>query len=282
VRDIEKAQCIALHALDLMEEGPMLALAVRKAFLAGAQVYLVDGDPIPAGKKLPFDFNVVDSLDGVPFEGGGKGVIICGAGKKEPELLAQFASSGAKLVMLQTGPNGMGAGLLALEQHAVPLAELVADGKVQAVVCIEAEIPELLLSGLEVLASADWRSDAAARKAPIFLPTTTWVESDGTSINCEGRAQRFQRTRTAGIPLKGLDSKYYGSATEAVALHPPRVHRSEVPGGAERDAWRVMAQLIERLGGEPVVEPLSGKWRALKELDPEGEGVRVFAFLPGE
>ncbi|MBU5635402.1 (2Fe-2S)-binding protein [Geomonas sp. Red69] len=282
VRDIEQAQWIALHALDLIEEAPMLALSVRKAFLAGAQIFLVDGDPIPARNTPPFKYTAVESLDQVPFEKGGKGVIICGAGKKDPDLLAQIASCGAKLVMLQPGANGFAAGLLAQEHAASPLADLVAARQVRGVVCFEADVPEGLLSGLEVLASADWRRGPVEAKSPIFIPTTTWVESDGTAINYEGRAQRFQRSRLAGLPLKGLDPKYYGNATEAVTLHPPRVHREEVPGGAERDAWQVMAQLIARLGGEPVVEPLEGKWSALRSLDPEGEGIRIFEIVAGE
>ena len=281
VRDLEEADCIALLSLDLMEEGAILALTVRKAALAGARVFLVAAD-LPARQKLPFEYTAVASLDEVPFEGGSRGVIICGAGKKSPELLAQLASGGAKLVMLQPGANGFGAALLTLEHDAAPLSELLAGGKVRGIVCFEADLPEQLPAGVEVLACADWSTKSALLKTPVFLPTTTWAESDGTSINYEGRAQRFQRSRVPGLPLKGLDPKYYGSAAEAVALHPPRAHRTEVPGGAERDAWRVMAQLIERLGGEPVVEPLSGKWGALKDLDPEGEGVRIFGMLRGE
>ncbi|MBU5611968.1 2Fe-2S iron-sulfur cluster-binding protein [Geomonas azotofigens] len=281
VKDIEQAQWVSLHALDLMEEGPMLALAVRKAFLAGAQIFLVAAEALPARDVLPFKYTSVETLNQVPFEGGGKGVIICGAGSKDPDLLAEMASSGAKLVMLQPGPNGFAAALLAQEHGAAPLKELVAARQVRGVVCFEADVPEVLLADVEVLANADWRREAVTDTSPIFLPTTTWVESDGTAINFEGRAQRFQRTRIAGLPLKGLDPKYYGSATEAVSLHPPRVHRKEVPGGAERDAWRVMAQLIERLGGEPI-EPLSGKWSSLKSLDPEGEGVRIFEIGLGE
>lgn len=41
-----------------------------------------------------------------------------------------------------------------------------------------------------------------------------------------------------------------------------------------------MAQLLEKLGGESIFEPLSGKWSKLKELDPEGGGVRIFDLLP--
>jgi NADH-quinone oxidoreductase subunit G len=38
----------------------------------------------------------------------------------------------------------------------------------------------------------------------------------------------------------------------------------------------VIAGLIERLGGEKVEEPLSGRWEKLRELDPEGEGMKIW------
>ena len=275
LRDLEGAECIALLSLDLMEEGAMLALAVRKASLAGAQVYLVAAGAEPARQALPFRFTPVASLDEVPLEGGSKAVVVCGVGKKDPELLAHLASIGAKLVMLQPGPNGFGAAMLAIEHDAAPLSALLAARKVKGIVCFEADIPGQMLEGIPVLACADWSKTEAAQSAGIFLPTTTWVECDGTSINYEGRAQRFLRARRPGLPLKGLDAKYYSSTMEAAALHPPRVHRKETPGGAERDAWWVMALLLGKLGGAEITDPLRGKWSTLKDLDPEGEGLRV-------
>jgi NADH-quinone oxidoreductase subunit G len=284
--DLQGAECIALLSLDLMEEGPMLALAVRKAWLAGAQVYLVAGEPAAArGKQLPFQYTAVSSLDEVPLEGGTKGVIICGAGEKKPEVLSHLASLGVKLVLLQPGPNGFAAALLSLEHDAISFAEALATKKLKGVVCFEADLPAEMLQDVAVLACADWRTTDLAKKEAVFIPTTTWVESDGTSINFEGRAQRFQRSLRAGLPLKGLAAKYYSRSGEATSnaeppaanavLHPPRVHRSEIPGGEERDSWKVMAQLLERLGGERIAEPLFGKWSKLKDLDPEGGGLRI-------
>ena len=286
LHDLQGADCIALLSLDLMVEGPMLALAVRKAWLAGAQVYLVDPPPGCPEKALPFGFKQVASLDRVPFEGGSKGVIISGAGQKDPELLADLASCGSKLVLLQPGPNGYGAALLALEHDALSLSEVLASGKVQGVVCFESDLAEQLPPGVTLLGCADWRADKTATPASIFLPTTTWIESDGTSVNFEGRAQRFQRSMRAGLPLRGLEAKYHSpcgalpaeAETGTVPQHPPRVHRSEIPGGLERDCWQIIAQLIERLGGEVVAEPLVGKWGTLRDLDSEGGGLRILGL----
>ncbi|ACH37206.1 NADH dehydrogenase I, G subunit [Citrifermentans bemidjiense Bem] len=282
IHDIEKAECIALFELDLMEEGAMLSLAVRKASLAGAQVFRVGGAREGEKRQLPFRYQEVATLDEVPFEGGSKGVVICGAGGKSPELLSYLASSGARLVMLQPGPNAFGAALVSLERKGATLSDLVESGQIKAVVCFEADLPPWLLERVEVLACADWKRGGLTEKASVLLPTTTWVESNGTSINYEGRAQRFLRSRPAGLPLKGLDPKYYSSETEAVALHPPHVHRNYIPGGAEREAWRVMADLMLELGGEPVNEPLTGTWGKLRDLDPEGEGVRIYDLVSAQ
>jgi NADH-quinone oxidoreductase subunit G len=68
-----------------------------------------------------------------------------------------------------------------------------------------------------------------------------------------------------GLPIKGLDP----------ALHPPRIHCKSPPGGDVLPAWQVIARLIERLGGEKITEPLVGRWEPLRNLPPQGEGMRV-------
>jgi NADH-quinone oxidoreductase subunit G len=70
-----------------------------------------------------------------------------------------------------------------------------------------------------------------------------------------------------GLPIKGLDP----------ALHPPRQHCKEPPGGDLRPAGQVIAALLERLGEAPPVEPFIGRWAALGGLDPEGEGLTVLS-----
>jgi len=287
--DLQSADCIALLSLDLMEEGPMLAPAIRKAWLAGAKVFYVA--PILGGKKpgtLPFQYTEVPLLDDVPFAGASRAVIVCGTGVREPDLLARLAATGARLALLQPGPNGFGAALLAREHGAVPLATALAAKKVKGIICFEPDIPAGMLQGITTLACADWRTPEAAGVESIFLPTTTWIESDGTSVNFEGRAQRFLRVLKAGLPLRGLEAKYYAhtkdgrpaaaAEPEDAPPYPPRVHRGEIPGGQEQDAWKVMARLLEKLGGERIDEPLSGKWAKLKNLDPEGGGLRILGW----
>ncbi|MFH1019642.1 MAG: NADH-quinone oxidoreductase subunit NuoG, partial [Pseudomonadota bacterium] len=81
-----------------------------------------------------------------------------------------------------------------------------------------------------------------------------------------GRAQRFRKVMDPGLPIKGLNP---------IALHPARVHRKDAPGGEPRPAWRIIADLAERMGAEQIMDPLSGRWEILRNLDPECEGERV-------
>jgi NADH-quinone oxidoreductase subunit G len=39
-----------------------------------------------------------------------------------------------------------------------------------------------------------------------------------------------------------------------------------------------MARLLEKLGGESIDQPLLGKWGKLKDLDPEGGGLRILGW----
>ena len=287
--DLQSADCIVLLSVDLMEEAPMLAPPIRKAWLAGAKVFCLA--PTLGGKKqgeLPFGYTEAHLLEDVPLQEASKAVIVCGSGMQDPALLARLASTGAKLALLQPGPNGFGAALLAHEHGAVALSEALASQKVKGIICCEADIPSGMLEGITVLACADWRSTDATQKSCIFLPTTAWVESEGTSVNFEGRAQRFQRALRAGLPLRGLDAKYYAHTRDGrpaevadqgtAPPYPPRVHRGAIPGGQEEDAWKVMARLLEKLGGERIEQPLLGKWGKLKDLDPEGGGQRILGW----
>jgi NADH-quinone oxidoreductase subunit G len=103
------------------------------------------------------------------------------------------------------------------------------------------------------------------KTAAIILPTTSWIEMDGTFINNEGRAQRFKKVMTPGLPIRGVNPE----------LHPPREHRKTVPGGEPRPAWQIVADLISRANGDQIHEPLLDEWQILRELDTEGKGFRV-------
>jgi NADH-quinone oxidoreductase subunit G len=264
--EVQESDCIVVSNCDLLEEGPMLALAVRQAWRKGARVFLAGADAGKAWTKtVSVEAAAVNTLGEVPFAEFKRPVILCGTRQNNPADLENAAKAGVKVAYLLPGPNACGAALLARENETTSLSEAVTSGKVKGILAIEADIPAELLEGVSFVAAADWLSTDLAKRADIFLPTTAWVEMDGTFINNEGRAQRFKRVMKPGLPIRGLDP----------ALHPPRLHRKSPPGGDLLPAWQVLAELIERLGGGKVTEPLEGRWELLKNLSPEGEGMRV-------
>ncbi len=274
--DVRKADCIAIVNCDLLEEGPMMAMAVRQAWRNGAPVFLVgDQSPLEQARAVSVEAVQLSYLEEVPLGIFDNPVVISGTRYNEPADIELLARSGARIAFLLSGPNAFGAALLAREHGAASLCEARASGKVKAIVSVEADIRSELLEGVAVVAALDWLPSEAAKRADILLPVTPWVEMDGTFVNNESRAQRFTKVMRSGYPIKGLPARYHASADKPAPLHPPRVHGTIPPGGDVRPAWRILAEIVERFGGERIVEPFAGDWEKLRGLDPEGEGVRL-------
>jgi NADH-quinone oxidoreductase subunit G len=98
-------------------------------------------------------------------------------------------------------PNRKGLELVAqaLGLAVSPIAELaqaVAGGKVKAVWAVGAETPDQVvaakLEGAEVLVVQATNDGILARHASVLLPAAPHSEVDGTFVNFEGRAQRFE------------------------------------------------------------------------------------------
>lgn len=260
-QEVRESDCIVFGDCDPLQEAPMLALAVRQAWRNGAVVYVV-GD----GIALPCEFTTVAALDAVPLGDAKKPVLICSAMHNSDHLagvLEQYSQ--LKLAVIFPAANSYGAAQLAVEQGAVSLERAVESGKIKGIISVEADIPAQLLEGIPFVAALDWRMTETVRRAQIVLPTTAWVEMDGTCINNEGRAQRFKKVMNPGLPLRGLGP----------AGHPPHIHRSRPPGGEPQPAWQTLALLVERLSGERITEPFSGKWERLRKLDAGSEGVMI-------
>lgn len=264
--DVQAADLIAIVGCDLLEEGPMMALAVRQAWRKGAKVYLLEADSVSGDPaKLPFGWQKAASFTDIEPGEAQNSVVICRHGQENSATMALVQRLGAKQVFLLDGPNGCGAALLAKEHQSIALSQAIADGTVKGLIAVEADIPVELLEGIPFIAALDWRHTDTVRAAEVVLPTTAWVEMDGTFINNEGRAQRFNKVMQPGLPIKGLNP----------ALHPPRQHSSSVPGGDLRPAWQILAELISMRGNGQVAEPLADHWRELLQLAAESEGLLV-------
>jgi NADH-quinone oxidoreductase subunit G len=262
--DVQNADGVVIMACDLLAEGPMMALAVRQAWRRGARVFVLQTAAGPLTEVLGIVASEVDSLSAIPLADFQRPVVICGTAQAEAATIGEAAGTGAKVAFLLSGPNAFAAARLSAEFRAADLETAVAGGKIKGIIAFETDLAALA-ENFPLVAVADYFPSALPEEASVFLPVTTAIEADGTFVNNEGRAQRFKRVMKAGMPVKGLDP----------ALHPPHVHRSTPPGGDIRPSWQVIASLIERLGGEGVVEPLHGHWEKLRDLDPEGDGLSI-------
>jgi NADH-quinone oxidoreductase subunit G len=264
--DLEKAGCIAIVDTDILEEGPMAALAVRQAWQRGAPVFLVGPHaPLSQTAAISIEAVQVDYPEEVPFGIFDNPMIICGMQHNGPDTLHTLMSSGIKTTPLLSGPNAYGSALLARETGALSLDKTLESGRIKGIICFEADIPAELPPGVTLLGAADWLATDTVRRAGIVLPSTAWVEMDGTFVNCAGRAQRFLQVMQPGIPIRGGDPD----------RHPPRTHRRSTPGGDALPTWRIIANMIEKLGGERIDNPLQGNWKHLWDLSADSAGTCI-------
>ena len=244
----------------------MMLLAVRQAWKRGAPVFLV-GETAPLEQTIEVSVEAItlSFIEEVPFGIFEKPVIICGTKNSSVREIEYLARAEAKLALIPGGPNCFGAALLAGRNGATSLEGALATGRIKGIISVEADVPQQLLEGIPFVAALDWRCTPVVQAAQIFLPTTAWVEMDGTYINYEGRAQRFKKVMQPGLPVQGLDS----------SGHPSHCHRQGAIGGEARPAWEIVAAIIAGLCGEVISEPLQGEWGKLRGLDPEGPGVNI-------
>ncbi len=259
--DVRSADLIAIVGCDLLEQAPMMALAVRQAWRNGARIYAVDCDQttsLYAGEVAP-------ALSALPFSEAKQPVIIYGTDHKQPDSSDDAVRSGTKLAFILNGPNDFGCALLAREQGAVPLADALAGGKIKGLLSFEADLTTELPDAVRVLAACDWQPTQLMQRAEVALPATAWIEMEGTFVNNEGRAQRFRQVMPPGLPIRGLGPDG----------HPPREFRKTAPGSDILPGWRLIADIIERLEGERVDVPLSGRWQKLQGINAEDAGESV-------
>jgi NADH-quinone oxidoreductase subunit G len=285
--DVRQADLVAILDCDLLNEAPMMALAVRQAWRNGAKVYVVPFDSaqgtisgndlkersprmeswLGGAEALPFEFEQVTSLSGLPFSEAANPVVVSGITRNALKGIQTGVPEAVKVAFILNGPNAFGTALLALEQGAVSLPEALAGGKIKGIIALEADLSLELPPEIRVLAAADWMPTHLIESAEIVLPVTSWVEMNGTYINHEGRAQRFKQVMQPGLPIRGLTPE----------LHPPRTHRHDPPGGEMRPSWRIVSDLLKLLWDEQSEEAGYGeKWKLLESLDTEGEGIMIY------
>ena len=305
--DVRSADVVVLVGCDLLDEAPMMALAVRQAWLSGARAYMVTANPpespfVKGGhdretKPLPFPFEHVASLADAPLAEANRPVIICGASRAGLEALEE-------LQLASTPPftKGGRGGISQQDETANPPESPFVKGGLQpgsaklvfildgpnAFGCAELArrhhgvALSAAVAGKRVKGIISFEADL-----PFDLPQGIIVlgAADWRSTGLVARAGVVLPT-TAWVEQDGIFINNEGRAQRfnkvmnpglpikglTPELHPPRVHGKDAPGGDVAPSARLIAMLMQRLGETVVDEPLSGAWEGLKNLDATGEG----------
>lgn len=324
LREIEQADFILVLGVDPLNEAPMLALAMRQASRRGAGIAVLDPRPV----ELPFPFDHVplrpDEIEG--YAGSlVKQAIDRSAPGEQPvgELAGRLRDSRAPVVVCGTdvvrvttpafgadcarmvraakertglffglpGANACGAALVSPDSASLEaLVDAVEKGSVRALVVVESDLfsrfpderrLEEALAKLDLLVVVDCLGTKTMARASILLSSQNLYEAGGCFVNQEGRLQRALPAYRGGTPIRETGG----------GDHPPRIFRSDIPGGEPRPAWEILADLAGALGGRQV------SWRdlwqraaeavpALSQLPPLEEipagGVRLKVAAPRE
>jgi NADH-quinone oxidoreductase subunit G len=242
---VRHADLIAVLGCDLMNDAPMMALAIRQARQNGATVYVVDAT-VPSGSNaqtssdatLPFEYIPTPSLNAIPFGKATCPVIICGMRHEGIAEILTAVGDNVKCAFILDGPNAYGPAKLGREQGAVSLVKALSGHQVKGIIALESDLAIDLPPETRILAAADWLPTRMIQNAEVVLPVTSWIEMDGTYLNYEGRGQKFKKVMQPGLPIKGLTPE----------LHPPRDIHHRPPGGEMLPTWQIIQELLRRLG----------------------------------
>jgi NADH-quinone oxidoreductase subunit G len=295
--DVRASDLIVVLGADPVAEGPSFALALRQAVRNGGRVVVLDPRPVRlpcAAEHLPCQPEELPELIAsltdpetagqtpairdlaVALQQARRPVLSGGCDLLGEGGLRQLLAAAEKLstkerpcraFALISEANSFGAALLAQKGPTFDQVMTgIEEGRIKALVCLEADplgdCPEphrasQALAKLEFLALFDYLPTATAGKADLLLPTTAMAESDGFLLNNEGRMLPFQRVFQPGLPIR----------ISGEGNHPPRTFALATPGDRPRQAWAVLANLLDR------PEDLGDVHRRLIDRDPRFSGL---------
>lgn len=267
LREIESADAILVSGVDPIREAPMLALAMRQAWRAGAKVIVLGPDPLSlpfASEHRPMTPDGLDSDLQELLQNSRRPVIVCGTDNAGLSAITMAAD-----LALQLQAGGKPAGLFYVLPEANAYGAVIASsggrtfydllieiekGNIKTLLLAESDLlnhfpAERLknaLGKLECLIVLDYLADhtiqffekaftAMGATAPmrLFMPTLTHFETRASFINQEGRLQRAAPVHAYGMPLSQLTG----------GGHPPREFRNDIPGAGAKAAWRILTDL---------------------------------------
>jgi NADH-quinone oxidoreductase subunit G len=243
-------------------------------------------DRIPM--EPPFDGTAKDRLTalGQKLRQSKNPIIVCGT-EIVPEttpgfaaddaLLLHAAKNRAGLFYLMSGPNAFGAALLSSgDGSLMDVMDAIERGTVKALLLMESDpfrtFPDQerlkqAVEKLELLLVMDYLPSEAVRLAQILLPTRTLFEMETCFVNQEGRVQFVPSAHRGGIPISQISA----------GGHPPRLFRSDIPGGELEPAWVILAKLANAMSMPGRERPLLSRSELWKWITEE---VPAFSNVP--
>jgi NADH-quinone oxidoreductase subunit G len=311
--EIRQSDFILLVGADPLNEGPMMALAVRQALRQGGSAAIIDPRPIDlpfAAAHLPLPPDrlgeVLRALVSGTFDGfsARERAVLSGIAArlneaKRPVLIGGgdlLGSSGvgelieaAKALsrnerpcgaaLLLAGPNSYGGALFAAEGPGPDrLMAQMQEGRVRALVCLEsdpfADHPE---PGRARMALSRLRLLAVLD----YLPTEAARRSDiflPTTAPAES-AGSYVNFEGRMLPFATVFDPGRPIELTGGGDHPPRTFEPTTPGSLPRPAWAALAGLrgatLSLAGIRRGLEEADPRFAGLASLDPLGEGRRV-------
>lgn len=294
LREVEKADLILIVGTDPICEAPLLALAIRQAWRRGAWVGALDPRPI----ELPLTFEQSGLWDeelkkallkGAQREEGleevlpgwkealdrsreivvilGPTVMDISSLRRCGEFVSKLGKK-ARIFPVFRGPNSLAASALSRESTFRSLARKIREGKIKALLLVEAD-PfhgtkmrgelEASIRSLELTIVIDYLPSEVVKRAHILIPSATIYEGGGSFINQEGRLQRASPVHRGGIPLR---RNLQGN------LRPPRTFAKGPPGETAKSSWQVLLELGERIGKGLGIEDKEDIWKVARERFP--------------
>ncbi len=173
-------------------------------------------------------------------------------------LLLHAAKNRAGLFYLMPGSNAFGAALLSPGGGSwMEVIDAIETGTVKALLLVESDpfrtFPDQqrlkrAVEKLELLMVMDYLPSETVRLAQILLPTRTLFETETSFVNQEGRIQFAPSAYRGGSPISQISA----------GGHPPRLFRSDIPGGEPEPAWVILAKLANAMSlQDPEMVPLS-------------------------
>ena len=211
VAEVEQADAVVIVGSNLRFEVPLLHQRVRKAFMRGAKIHVVN--PVDfdftfdiAGRRIVPPSQLADALAKVELGDAGNAVVILGAvAENGPHAAAIRAaanafcrSTGARLCRIPQGANALGlsrAGVMPASRDAQamlrePRAAYLLYGIEPGLDFADQAAALKALKGAQVVAFSQFACQSTRAVADVILPIAALPENEATLTNLDGREQR--------------------------------------------------------------------------------------------